>query len=123
MQLIMRRPEITNFIAVSPPVNKYDFSFLSPCPIPGLIIQGDRDSVVTEESVHDLAQKLSKQKHIKIEYRMIPGADHFFREKIDTMTEEINDYLRASFNHQEEKIKDQALALKKKKSLQKVFLE
>jgi hypothetical protein len=123
MQLIMRRPEITNFIAVSPPVNKHDFSFLSPCPASGLIIQGDRDSVVSEESVHDLAQKLSKQKDIKIEYRMIPGADHFFREKIHTLTEEIDDYLRGAFNHQEEKVKDRALVLKKKKSLQKVFLE
>src|SRR5690606_33397603 len=59
MQLIMRRPEINNFIAVSPPVNKYDFSFLSPCPIPGLILQGDQDSIVSEESVLELAHKLS----------------------------------------------------------------
>ena len=32
MQLVMRRPEINHFIAISPPVNtihKYDFSFLS----------------------------------------------------------------------------------------------
>ena len=100
MQLIMRRPEITHFIAVSPPVNKYDFSFLAPCPTPGLIMQGDLDSVVSEEAVHELAQKLSKQKHVKIDYRMINGADHFFREKIDKLNEEINDYLITTFNHQ-----------------------
>jgi len=99
MQLIMRRPEITNFIAVAPPVNKYDFSFLSPCPTPGLIVQGDVDSVVSEEAVHDLAQKLSKQKHAKLEYRMIHGADHFFREKIEKLNEEIDDYLRLNFDH------------------------
>ena len=58
MQLIMRRPEITHFLAISPPVNRYDFSFLSPCPIPGLIVQGDKDSVVSEEAVHELTQKL-----------------------------------------------------------------
>ena len=97
MQLIMRRPEITHFLAVSPPVNKYDFSFLSPCPTPGLIVQGDLDSVVPEESVHELAQKLSKQKHIKISYRMINGADHFFREKITKLNKEINDYLKDTF--------------------------
>ena len=97
MQLIMRRPEITNFLAVSPPVNKYDFSFLSPCPIPGLIVQGDKDSVVSEESVHDLAHRLAKQKNINVEYRMINGADHFFRGKIDMLNSEIDDYLKKCF--------------------------
>ena len=33
MQLIMRRPEVNNFIAVSPQPNVYDFSFLAPCPL------------------------------------------------------------------------------------------
>ena len=101
MQLIMRRPEITNFLAISPPVDKYDFSFLSPCPIPGLILQGDKDSVVSEDSVHELAQRLSKQKNIRVDYRMIPGADHFFRDKIDILNKEIDDYLKSTFDHQE----------------------
>ena len=100
MQLIMRRPEITNFLAISPPVNKYDFTFLSPCPIPGLILQGDKDSVVSEESVGDLASRLSKQKNSDVNYRVIAGADHFFRDKIDLLNEEIRDYLKLTFSHQ-----------------------
>ena len=100
MQLIMRRPEITNFLAISPPVNKYDFSFLSPCPIPGLILQGGKDSVVSEESVGELASRLSKQKNIDVNYRVIPGADHFFRDKIELLNEEIRDYLKLTFSHQ-----------------------
>ncbi len=124
MQLIMRRPEITNFIAISPPVDKYDFSFLSPCPIPGLIAQGDMDSVVSEESVHELAQRLSKQKNIDIDYRMIPGADHFFRDKIDILNSEIDDYLRSMFNHQESKgSKKSTTKTIKTKPAKKVFLE
>lgn len=91
MQLIMRRPEINNFIAVSPPVDKFDFSFLSPCPIPGLIIQGNQDSIVNEESVIQLADKLSKQKNIKVNYRSINGADHFFRNKIEELEEIVSD--------------------------------
>ena len=31
---------------------------------------------------------------------MISGADHFFREKIDALSVEVNDYLRRNFNHQ-----------------------
>jgi len=123
MQLIMRRPEITHFISVSPPVNKYDFSFLSPCPIPGLILQGDKDSVVPEPQVHELAQKLMKQKGSKIDYRMIEGADHFFRDKIDIMNSEIDDYLNLTFgasNRNNKKAQEAAVIVKKS---QKLFLE
>jgi uncharacterized protein len=122
MQLIMRRPEITNFIAVSPPVNKYDFAFLTPCPIPGLILQGDSDSVVREESVHELAQRISKQKGPKVEYRMISGADHFFRDKIDKLSGEVDDYCRRAFSHQEAKQKKKSSAVLSPKA-KKLFLE
>lgn len=95
MQLVMRRPEINHFIAISPPVNKYDFTFLSPCPIPGFILQGDNDSIVTPESVKDLASKLSKQQsHIKVEYKVISGADHFFRYKMEEFSAAINKFLK-----------------------------
>ena len=126
MQLITRRPEITNFLAVSPPVDKYDFSFFSPCPIPGLIVQGDMDSVVSEESVHELAQRLTKQKNIDVNYLMIPGADHFFREKINLLNNEIDDYLRSTFNHQEskpKKSKKSDTTTAKAKPTKKIFLE
>ncbi|MDC0865172.1 alpha/beta hydrolase [Rickettsiaceae bacterium] len=99
MQLIMRRPEITDFLAISPPVNKYDFSFLSPCPVPGLIVQGDKDSVVPEESVSDLAQRLAKQRNIEVDYRVINDADHFFRDKIALLNAEIDSYIKSIFSH------------------------
>ena len=127
MQLIMRRPEITHFLTISPPDNKYDFSFLSPCPTPGLIMQGDLDSVVSEESVHELAQKLSKQKHIKIDYRMINGADHFFREKIHKLNEEIDDYLKNTFDHHpnydQKSIDKKSKNITTKPANRKLFLE
>lgn len=117
MQLIMRRPEITNFIAVSPPVNKYDFSFLSPCPIPGIIIQGDMDSVVPEDAVHDLTHKLQKQKHSAIEYRMIKGADHFFRDKINEMNLELDHYLKSTFSSTNDVVTEKQVS-----SVNKLFL-
>ena len=54
MQLLMRRPEITGFISVTPPANIYDFSFLAPCPSSGLMVQGDRDDIVPHEAVAKL---------------------------------------------------------------------
>jgi alpha/beta superfamily hydrolase len=93
MQLLMRRPEINYFIAVSPPVGKYDFSFLSPCPISGLILQGDQDSIISEEKVTSLAQKLAKQKNAKIDYTVVRGADHFYRTKMDELTDLSDNYV------------------------------
>ena len=47
MQLIMRRPEVNNFIAVSPQPNVYDFSFLAPCPTSGQVVYSENDELVT----------------------------------------------------------------------------
>ena len=45
MQLIMRRPEVNNFITLSPQPNVYDFSFLAPCPTSGQVIYSDNDEI------------------------------------------------------------------------------
>ena len=93
MQLLMRRPEITGFIAVAPPANLYDFGFLAPCPASGLVLQGNADDVVPHESVDKLVQKLSSQRDIGIDYRLIRGANHFFHDRLDALNDEIDDYL------------------------------
>ena len=94
LQLLMRRPEIQGFVAISPPVNKYDFGFLSPCPSAGLIVQGNQDSVVSESAVADFAHKLMKQKNSDISYDIIDGADHFFRDKIDELNTSVTEYVK-----------------------------
>jgi len=93
MQMLMRRPEIEGFISCSPPANMYDFSFLSPCPSAGLIVQGDKDDIVNEESVAKLANKLATQKGAKVDYDMIPGADHYFRGHIEKLSETMDNYI------------------------------
>jgi uncharacterized protein len=93
MQLLMRRPEISGFISVAPPANIYDFSFLAPCPSSGLVVQGDRDDVVPHESVAKLVHKLSNQRDIKIDFRIIKGANHFFNDHLDQLRHVVDDYL------------------------------
>ncbi|HJK87526.1 MAG TPA: alpha/beta hydrolase [Candidatus Megaira endosymbiont of Hartmannula sinica] len=93
LQLIMRRPEISHFIVASPPVSKYDFGFLSPCPVPGLVLQGDRDSVMEESKVSFLVDKLTEIKKDLVSYKIIYQADHFFRDKLNNLQEEIHEYL------------------------------
>ncbi len=93
MQVLMRRPEIHSFIAVAPPANMFDFTFLAPCPSSGLIIHGARDDLVPESDVATLAQKLQNQRHIEIDYRVIKGANHLFDEKIEILGKNIESYL------------------------------
>ena len=93
MQLMMRRPEINSFIAVAPPASIHDFSFLAPCPASGLMIHGDSDDIIPEVSVAKLADKLGKQKNITIDYNVVKGCDHFFRDHMDTMEKHVEKYL------------------------------
>ena len=96
LQLLMRRPEIAGFIAISPPANLYDFSFLAPCPSSGLIIQGTEDKIVDIENVTDLVNKLNKQKNLKIKYKKLIGADHFFKSELENIQETIKNYVEKS---------------------------
>jgi uncharacterized protein len=95
LQLLMRRPEIEGFVAVSPPANLYDFSFLSPCPAAGLITQGDKDDVVSEEAVSKLASRLSAQQGSQMEYKIVPGADHYYRGIEEQLGNVVNEYIVA----------------------------
>ncbi|MEK9673038.1 MAG: alpha/beta hydrolase [Rhodospirillaceae bacterium] len=93
MQLMMRRPEITGFISAAAPASHYDFSFLAPCPASGMLVHGKADDVVPVASVDKLVDKLSQQKNIEIDYRVIDKCDHFFSAHLDKMIKHVEDYL------------------------------
>ena len=94
MQLLMRRPEINRFIAISPQPNTFDFSFLSPCPTSGIIIHGKNDELVPEENISELTRRLSSQKGINIDLKSIENANHFFSKNIDNLIIALNEYLK-----------------------------
>ena len=93
MQLLMRRPEVEGFISIAPEPNRYDFSFLAPCPSSGLIVHGDRDIVAPAKDVNTLVEKLKTQKGIVIDQQIIPGANHFFDGKLQPLMETVTGYL------------------------------
>ena len=93
MQLLMRRPEIEGFISVAPPANRFDFSFLAPCPSSGLIVHGDSDRVAPLKDVETLVSKLKTQKGIIIEQSVIAGANHFFDNKTEELIASCSAYL------------------------------
>ena len=70
--------KINNFIAVSPPANEKDFSFLAPCPTSGLIIQGGVDEIVNPQSVSTLAKRLNVQRNVQVDFALIEDGDHMY---------------------------------------------
>jgi alpha/beta superfamily hydrolase len=94
MQLLMRRPEINRFIAISPQPNVYDFSFLSPCPTSGLMIYGKKDELVPVEYITELDKRLSAQKGIKVEFQSVPDANHFFSKTEESLIKSLDKYIK-----------------------------
>ena len=94
MQLIMRRPEVNKFITISPQPNLYDFTFLSPCPISGIMILGKNDELVQADSVTNLKKRLSLQKNIDVKFETIANANHFFKKKEKDLAEVIDHYIK-----------------------------
>ncbi|MDR1475509.1 MAG: alpha/beta hydrolase [Holosporales bacterium] len=93
MQILMRRPEIRNFVTAAPPANLYDFNFLAPCPASGIIIQGADDNIVSVEDVTKLVNKIHSQKRVVLDYVVMENADHFFSGKLDILADRVKEYL------------------------------
>ena len=95
MQLLMRRPEITGFISVSPPANMYDFSFLAPCPSSGMIINGAADRIAPPSATVELVEKLREQRGITVTHNEMEGAGHFFEDPyMDEMLDTVTSYVK-----------------------------
>ena len=98
MQLLMRRPEITRFVSVSPQPNLYDFNFLAPCPASGIIVHGKKDEIAPLDDVQKLAQKLQAQKNITVEYEEVSGANHFYDNEMPKLKKIIEKYIEIELN-------------------------
>ena len=101
MQLMMRRPEISGFIAVSPPADKFDFAFLAPCPASGLIVHGENNKRVPIEAIHKIVDKISIQKGIKIDVEYVKEANHMFSNNDQELMEVIRKYLNSALDSSE----------------------
>ena len=93
LQLLMRRPDINNFITVTPPANEKDFSFLAPCPTSGLIIQGGRDEIVNPYMVEVMARRLNQQRHVEIDFAMIEDGDHMYNDHLKDLYKVSGQYI------------------------------
>jgi len=78
--LTMRRPEVSNFIFLSAPLDIYDISFFSPCPVPGLFVHAKKDTVVPEANLLDFFFKNDKCRNISYySDASCQNSNHFFK--------------------------------------------
>ena len=93
MQLLMRRPEIEGFVSIAAMANRYDFSFLAPCPSSGLFVHGDKDRVAPVNEVIAVIDKVKVQKGVKLDHETIAGANHYFENRVDQLVGTVGTYL------------------------------
>ena len=101
LQLLMRRPDINNFIAISPPANEKDFTFLAPCPASGLIIQGGADDIVPPNMVASMARHLNQQRNVEIDFAMIEDADHQYNNRLPDLYKVSGQYVISAMQRRE----------------------
>lgn len=89
----MRRPEVDGLILIAPPVNLYDFNFLSPCPIKTMIIKAEQDEIVKKDSLKEFFETFKKQKNAEVSMETIPKANHLFEGKLDPLMDTMSKYI------------------------------
>lgn len=75
LQAMMRRPEVSGFVLVSPDASVSDFAFLSPRPNRGLLLQGTMEPEESKAFATHLTTLLEKQAQITLETIRIKNAD------------------------------------------------
>jgi hypothetical protein len=93
MQLLMRRPEVEGFISIAAPANRFDFTFLAPCPSSGLFVHGSEDRVAPSKDVVSVIEKVKTQKGVQIEHQVVDGANHFFDGRVEQLMTTVDTYL------------------------------
>ena len=82
-----RDPRVGYLVGVGTPVSiperEYDFSFLSECRKPLLLVQGDRDEFGSVPDLRARASRLPAEARARVE--VIPGAGHFFDEQLEDL--------------------------------------
>jgi alpha/beta superfamily hydrolase len=77
-------------VGVSPPLDIYDFSFLTDEMRPKLLIAGDRDFVCSQKKFQELSENVPEPKRIVL----LPGVDHFHFGAEEKVVDSVVEFLR-----------------------------
>lgn len=83
MELGIKDERVRYLISIGTPVDKYDFSFLTECRKPVLLVHGEHDEFGAVTRLRELIGRLNQG--TPVELVVIPGADHFFEGHLDEL--------------------------------------
>lgn len=84
-------PRVAYLIGIGTPLEKYDFSFLSSCRKPLLLVHGDQDEFGDVQRLGQLVAKLEKD--VPVRLVVVPGAGHFFEDHLDELKRAISEWI------------------------------
>ena len=96
LELVMRRPEIENYILISPDLSKRDLAFIVPCTSSGLIIRGSLD-IENEDFLIELQDKLITKSESLVESSVIQNSSNDYFDKLSELKEVIVEYIDKEF--------------------------
>jgi alpha/beta superfamily hydrolase len=86
---------VSYLIGIGTPIKMYDFSFLSRCRKPLLLVHGEHDEFGDVESLRKLVADLEPS--VPVRLVVIPGAGHFFEGRLDELKRAITEWATEQF--------------------------
>jgi alpha/beta superfamily hydrolase len=84
-------PHVAFLIGIGAPLGKYDFSFLSSCRKPLLLVHGEHDEFGDVDRLRKLVAELETS--VPVRLVVVPGAEHFFEGRLDELKRAITEWI------------------------------
>ncbi|HEV8426407.1 MAG TPA: alpha/beta fold hydrolase [Pyrinomonadaceae bacterium] len=88
-------PRVAYLIGIGTPLQMYDFSFLSRCRKPLLLVHGEHDEYGDAERLRKVAADLEKNTPVRLV--IVPGAGHFFDGGLDELKQAITNWAKERY--------------------------
>ncbi len=93
IKLLEQRTDVNGFIAVAPPVNRLDYTFVKEWKVRTLVIHGAADQLVPESAVQDFVNSRNSAGPLKADFCSVPGASHFFETGAEQLSKAATEWL------------------------------
>ncbi|MDR2760888.1 MAG: hypothetical protein LBB09_03535 [Rickettsiales bacterium] len=94
LQLVMRRPEIDNYMLFSPNIRKNEMNFLVPCSSCGVLVRASEDLKFLEEDCIALQDRLMTKTESKIDHFTVYDAERNFDTELEQLKTKTISYIR-----------------------------
>jgi hypothetical protein len=90
MPVAVEDPRIKGMVAISPPLDLYDFGFFKGCKKKKLFVAGNQDDYCPAARLQEFYEHLDEPKTLTI----IPGADHFYSFHDSALIKPLREFFR-----------------------------